>query len=225
VLPLDSEKCCRLSMANDLRSILKKNLLTVVLLAVAPVLAHVLRQPLRLFPAMVDWKTILTLSGLLLITTGIKESGLFHLLACRISRKIDNERLLAVFFVSLAAILSVFLTNDIALFIVVPVTLTLQRITERDYGKMIIFEAMAVNAGSSLVPIGNPQNVYLWHQWGISFHGFVWEMIPLVSVMFVGLLGMTFLCFPPKKIRACNKTWVYMKFAHIKMQPIVRNAS
>jgi len=31
--------------------------------------------------------------------------------------------------------------------------------------------------------------------------------------------------YDARTLRACNKTWVYMKFAHIKMQPIVRNAS
>jgi len=175
-----------------------------MLLAAALGLVYALRQPLRLFPAMVDWKTISTLSGLLLITTGIKESGLFYLFAYRIARKIDNERLLALFLISLAAILSMFLTNDIALFIVVPLTLTLQQIVESNYSKIIIFEAIAVNVGSSLSPIGNPQNIYLWHQWGISFHSFVRKMIPVVSIMSIWLLAMTFLCFPSKKIEVAN---------------------
>ncbi len=191
-------------MVNNIRSVLKRNLLTVVLLATALGLAYALHQPLRLFPAMVDWKTISSLSGLLLITTGIKESGLFYLLAYRIARKIDNERLLALFLIFLAAILSMFLTNDIALFIVVPLTLTLQQIVENDYSKIIIFEAIAVNAGSSLTPIGNPQNIYLWHQWGISFPSFVKEMAPLVSIMSICLLAMIFLCFPSRKIDAAD---------------------
>ena len=191
-------------MVSNIRSVLKRNLLTAMLLAAALGLAYALRQPLRLFPAMVDWKTISTLGGLLLVTTGIKESGLFYLLAYRIARKIDNERLLALFLVSLAATLSMFLTNDIALFIVVPLTLTLQQIVKEDYSKIIIFEAIAVNVGSSLTPIGNPQNIYLWHQWGISFHVFVGEMIPVVSIMSIWLLFMIFLCFPSRRIDVTN---------------------
>ncbi len=53
---------------------IRRNALTGALLAVALGLAYVLRQPLRMFPAMVDWNTVFTLSELLLITTGIKES-------------------------------------------------------------------------------------------------------------------------------------------------------
>ena len=87
-------------MANNIYStgvsVLKKNTLPMVLLGLSLGLAVFLRQPLERFPAMVDWNTIVTLCGLLLITTGIKESGLFYLAAYRISRQIRNERLLAL---------------------------------------------------------------------------------------------------------------------------------
>ncbi len=184
--------------------ILKKNILTLLLLAVAMWLALWLKQPVRTFPSMVDWNTIVTLSGLLLITTGIKESGLFSFLSYRIARRIDNQRLLSLFLVFVAALLSMFLTNDIALFIVVPLTLHLQEIVEDDYSRIIIFEAIAVNVGSSLTPIGNPQNIFLWHQWGLSFPVFVREMVPLVLVMAVVLFVMVLLCFPKKEIRVSN---------------------
>ncbi len=188
-------------MNNRVKSALSKNILTVILMAIALGLAYILRQPLKSFPSAVDWNTISTLSGLLLITTGIKESGLFYVVAYRIVSRINNERTLALFFTFLAAILSMFLTNDIALFILIPLTLTLQQIAERDYSKAIFFEAIAVNVGSSLTPIGNPQNIYLWHQWKVSFFVFVKEMIPLVSIMLFWLIGMIALCFPSRRIQ------------------------
>ncbi len=195
-------------MANDLSSsllyLLKKNALTALLFVAALGLSAIHRQPISVYPSLVDWNTIVTLSGLLLITTGIKESGLFSFLAYRISRRINNERLLALFLVSLAAVLSMFLTNDIALFIVVPLTLNLQSIVDDDYSKIIIFEAIAVNVGSSLTPIGNPQNIFLWHQWAISFPVFVSEMAPLVFVMAICLLIMVLVSFSSKRIKVKN---------------------
>jgi len=176
-------------------SILKKNTLAIVLGMVAFGLALGAGAPIDKIPALVDWQTIITLSGLLIVTTGIKESGLFYFLAYRISRRIDNERLLALFLVFLSAVLSMLVTNDITLFITVPLTLSLQKISENDYSKLIIFEAIAVNVGSALTPIGNPQNIFLWHQWGISFLVFVREMAPLVLIMSTILLIMTLLCF------------------------------
>ncbi len=195
-------------MANDLSSkllyLLRKNALTALLFVAALGLSAVHSQPISVFPSLVDWNTIVTLSGLLLLTTGIKESGLFSFLAYRISRRITNERLLALFLIFLAAVLSMFLTNDIALFIVVPLTLNLQSIVDDDYSKIIIFEAIAVNVGSSLTPIGNPQNIFLWHQWDISFPVFVKEMAPLVLLMAVCLLIMVLVSFSSKRIKVKN---------------------
>ncbi len=179
---------------------IKQYLFLIILALTAFGLALILHRPLRHFPDYVDWDTIVTLTGLLLITTGVKESGFFYLLAYRISRKINNVRLLSLFLVFSAALLSMFFTNDIALFIIVPLTLCLQDISKNNYTKLIIFEAVAVNAGSTLTPIGNPQNIFLWHQWGPSFPMFVKEMAPLVLILLTILFIFTRLSFPSKTI-------------------------
>ena len=49
--------------------------------------------------------------------------------------------------------------------------------------RLIIFEALAVNAGSLLTPIGNPQNILLWGRSGLSFFGFIGQMLPLAAAM------------------------------------------
>jgi len=185
-------------------SALKKNIPAAVLLAAGLGLAAFQGRRLGQLPAMVDWNTIFTLSGLLLTTNAIKESGFFSLVASKMVKGISDERLLAVFLIFMAAVLSMFLTNDIALFIVVPLTLKLQELACKDYRKIIIFEAIAVNAGSSLTPIGNPQNIFLWHQWGISFPVFVREMSPLVLVMAAWLLLFVFASFQSREIKVAE---------------------
>ncbi len=179
----------------------KRNIFLVSLIIISIGLAIYLSQPVEKFSSFVDWNTIITLSGLLLITMGIKESGFFFLLAYRISRQIKNERLLSLFLVFVSALLSMFLTNDIALFIIVPLTLSLQDISDSDYSKMVVFEAIAVNVGSSLTPIGNPQNIFLWHKWGISFLSFINELAPLILLLSVLLFIFTYLSFPSKRIK------------------------
>jgi di/tricarboxylate transporter len=62
--------------------------------------------------------------------------------------------------------------------------------------RLIVFEALAVNAGSALTPIGNPQNLFLWHQSGLSFGAFVWQMAPMVAVLMLLLLVCTWFAFP-----------------------------
>ena len=178
--------------------------LLVSLLALV-VLELLVGKPLSRFPAYVDWNTIVTLTGLLLITTAIKESRFFYWLAYRISARITNERNLALFLVTASAILAMFLTNDIALFIIVPLTLSLQKISGSNYIKFIVFEAIAVNAGSTFTGIGNPQNIHLWHQWQISFPLFSLKMLPLEGILLFWLLIGTIWVFPAKKIHSDSR--------------------
>ena len=100
-----------------------------------------------------------------------------------------------------AALLSTFLTNDVALFIVVPLTITLKRLCEIPVNRLIIFEALAVNAGSLLTPIGNPQNILIWGRSGLSFAGFIAQMAPLAGAMMLTLLLLCWCCFPGKALQ------------------------
>ena len=153
------------------------------------------------YPSFIDWQTIKALTGLLIITTGFKESKYFFIFSKRILKKLESERKLSIFLILLSATLSTFLTNDVTLFVVIPLTMSIQKVIKNDISKLIIFEAISVNVGSSLTPIGNPQNLFLWNSWGISFATFVLKMFPLFILLFVVLLAMTFLFIPDRKIK------------------------
>ncbi len=149
----------------------------------------------------IEWNTIIVLAGILTITTGIRESQYLSQAARSILAHPLTERRIALILVALSALLATFLTNDIALFIIVPLTLSLQDKIENDLTKLIIFEAIAVNVGSALTPIGNPQNLYLWHEWGISFLAFTGRMAPLAGLLLLLLLGFSWIFFGKNEIR------------------------
>jgi len=134
------------------------------------------------WPAAIDWHTIITLSGLMLLTKGVELSGYFDVLGRRMVRRFRTER-------------------QLALFIVVPLTITLKKLCEIPVNRLIIFEALAVNAGSLLTPIGNPQNILIWGRSGVSFLGFIGQMAPLALAMMVSLLVLSWFCFPSKALR------------------------
>ncbi len=98
-----------------------------LLLIIACVLSAIVPFVPASWPAAIDWHTIVTLSGLMLLTKGIELSGYFDVLGRKMARRFVTERQLAIFMVLAAALLSTFLTNDVALFIVVPLTLTLKK--------------------------------------------------------------------------------------------------
>ncbi len=192
-------------MSSNLLRFFKNNRLLTILTALAFILAWLFRQSPAACWTFVDWRTIRTLSGLLIVTYGIKESGFFNWLAYKLLHRLHNERTLALSLVLTSFILSMFLTNDIALFITIPLTLSFQHLLNNDYTKLIIFQAIAVNSGSSLTPIGNPQNIFLWHQWGIRFPEFVIQMLPLLAVVTPVLFIYVFFVFPSKSISIVSR--------------------
>ncbi len=144
----------------------------------------------------VNWPTIATLYGLLALTKGIETSGALAQAGRQLIDRMHGLRGLALLLVAAAAALSMLLTNDVALFIAVPLTLGLRRHARLPIGRLVIFEALAVNAGSLMSPIGNPQNILLWHSTGLSAAAFISQMAPLGGVLLILLLGMTAAAFP-----------------------------
>ena len=140
------------------------------------------RAPLD-YLRLVDWQTVGALAGLLAITQGVEKSGMLQLAAARLLTHTTNLRSLALVLSASAASLSALLTNDVSLFLLVPLTRVLAAQAHLPLLRLVVLEALAVNAGSALTPIGNPQNLYLWHRSGESFLGFMAMMAPTVAVM------------------------------------------
>lgn len=184
-----------------------------LLLLLGVILTLFQTEKIMQFPQFVDWDTIITLLGLLMLTKGVEVSGYFDFVGRKMINAIDNERRLALFLVTAAAVLSTFMTNDVALFIVIPLTITLKKLTSLPVTRLIIFEALAVNAGSLLTPIGNPQNILLWNKSGQSFLHFIGQMAPLALVTLVALLIVTGFCFPSRSLKktANNEGYPFQK--------------
>jgi Na+/H+ antiporter NhaD/arsenite permease-like protein len=179
----------------DLKKFFKEEIVLVVLVFLGIILTFAVPGHINEYISFVDWQTVMTLLLLIVIATGLKESGYLDLAAEKILAGIKNERMLAAFMATLSMVLSAFLTNDITLFIVVPLTLCMQKILKNDLVKVVVFEAIAVNTGSTLTPIGNPQNLFLWDMWGISFTGFIIKMAPIFGLMAAVLYFFTLFFF------------------------------
>ena len=137
----------------------------------------------------VDWNTLMILFTLLVVVAGFRESGYFAKMACGLLERSKDARSLAYKLVGTAFVLSPLITNDVALFVVVPITLELEGVLGKDMvERMVFLEVLAVNAGSSLTPIGNPQNVFIWRKWDVDFHAFILVMLPVVLLMGIALL-------------------------------------
>ncbi|MCM2549356.1 SLC13 family permease [Burkholderia glumae] len=159
------------------------------ILVVALVALQIARpQPVDALARLVDWQTVATLAGLLMVTKALEMSGFLMWLAHRIVHHVRTERSLAMLLIVFAAVLATWLTNDVALFVAVPLVASLQKLAPLPFKRLVICLAIAVNAGSIATPLGNPQNLFLWQRSGASFGRFILEMGPLALMTMLMLL-------------------------------------
>ena len=169
--------------------------LLVILIGLTPALLWAVPMPLVSLFGLVDWKTVGALAGLMVLSRGLEVSGLIDRLGRLVISRLHSERGLASALVVFAALLSAVVTNDVALFVTVPLTLGLARVASLPVARLVIFQALAVNAGSALSPVGNPQNLFLWQRSGTGFVEFTLAMLPIAAAMLVLVLALVPLAF------------------------------
>lgn len=122
---------------------------------------------------------------LFVMVKGLENSGLLRQLALAMER----GRNVAAKLVILTFLLSMLVTNDVALIVIVPLTLLL------NYQRMdllVILEALAANVGSALTPFGNPQNLFIYLHYRVHILEFMWTISLLAISGFVLLVAAAF---------------------------------
>ncbi|WP_424681529.1 SLC13 family permease [Frateuria sp. YIM B11624] len=168
-------------------------LLTLVLALVDP-------QPAAAWARWLQWPTLAGLAGLLIAIQGIRDSALVQHAAAVLAARTHSLRTLGLLLVASAALLSMVLTNDVSLFVLVPLTVAIGGLSNLPVLRMVVLEALAVNAGSTLSPIGNPQNLLLWQHGQLSFLGFAWAMLPAAAVMFALVAALAWIWLPRERV-------------------------
>jgi Na+/H+ antiporter NhaD/arsenite permease-like protein len=139
--------------------------------------------------AAVDLNVIFLLVGMMLGVNVMAATGLFEWLAVTIARiaRGDGVRILTLFLLA-TAVLSAFLDNVTTVILVAPITVLICEILEIKAMPFLIMEALASNIGGAATLVGDPPNVIIASQTGLTFNQFIVNMGPPVLIMlFVGL--------------------------------------
>lgn len=182
------------------RQKLKSEWLLLVFGTLTILLALIDAQPLSSYQRWLQLPTLAGLMGLLIAIQGIRDSGLVQRAAVGVVARAHSLRGLGLLLVAATAILSMVLTNDVSLFLIVPLTVAIGGMSNLPVLRMVVLEALAVNAGSTLSPIGNPQNLLLWQHAKMPFLHFVLGMLPAAVMMFALLAAFTLLWLPRDSI-------------------------
>ncbi len=126
------------------------------------------------------------LFALFVAVHGMQRSGFISL----ITQALEQGGAIPLKLVALTFFLSMLVTNDVALIVIVPMTLALD-IERRDI--LVILEALAANAGSALTPFGNPQNLFIYWFYDLHPLAFITSIAPFSSLFLILLLAASLL--------------------------------
>lgn len=135
----------------------------------------------------IDLKVLISLFNLMIVVEAFEEYKLLEVISIRILDKFSNERKVSLVLIVITFIFSMFVTNDVALITFVPLALIIAKKASINPAEIIIFQTLAANIGSSLAPMGNPQNLFLYSKFNINTLEFFYIMLPFV------VLGLAFL--------------------------------
>ncbi len=187
-----------------MRTFIRKEPVLVVAVVLALASAFFV-PPSKEYLSYIDVKTLACLFCLMAAVKGLECEGVLEKASGFFAKRLKNARMLAVFLVFACFFVAMLMTNDVALIALVPVSLSmLAACGLAEHGLLlVVFETIAANIGSSLTPIGNPQNLYLFHHYGMNLSEFLAAMLPIVLCGGV-LLALCCLLFPktPLKVPA-----------------------
>ena len=138
----------------------------------------------------IDFRTLSILLMLMLTMAGLQKLGVFKQAGEYLVCKAKDTREMIAILVALSFFSAMVITNDVALITFVTFTIISLEIAGRTDMLIItvVLETIAANLGSMLLPIGNPQNLYLYSKAGMSLNEFLGCMLPY-SVFAFALLA------------------------------------
>lgn len=132
----------------------------------------------------IDYQTLALLFCLMLIMAQFQKMGVFRTIGVKLLQKVNGSRQLCAVLILLCFFSSMLITNDVALITFVPFAITILKMAELEHRMIpvVVLQTVAANLGSMLTPIGNPQNLYLYGQSGMSLIRFVMLMLPYAAI-------------------------------------------
>ena len=150
--------------------------------AVAMVIFGIL-TPLEAIQA-IDFNTIILLLGMMMVIATLQLDGFFTLIANQTIRWSTSRFKLLTVITFITGISSAFLVNDAVVLMFTPVIILICRSLKINAIPYLVAEILASNIGSAMTITGNPQNMLIGLQSGISYTAFLLHLLP------VSILGM-----------------------------------
>lgn len=148
------------------------------------VLLHVMPQ--RDAFAFIDFNTIGLLTGMMLLVSVIKETGVFSYVAIKIAKKTKgNSWKILLWFSVFTAIASALLDNVTTVLLIAPITILIAEMLNIPPLPFLIAEILAANIGGTATLIGDPPNILIGSATDLSFLEFAIHLGPAAAITLI----------------------------------------
>ncbi len=191
---------------------LKKECVLIIAVTLA-ILSSIISMPKVSY---IDFKVLILLFNLMVVVAAFKELTVLDSIAIGLLKKCNTYTSISLALVFITFVSSMIVTNDVALITFVPLSMVVARKANINVLKIVIFQTLAANLGSSFTPMGNPQNLFIYSFYNLSPIDFFKITLPVVIL---AILFLVLLIFKDKKmnltldleeIKIDNKRDVYL---------------
>ncbi len=149
----------------------------------------------------IDLDLLLVLFALLVTVEILRTSGYLDVIVSASVARFRTTRAFGIAVIAFSGALAALVTNDVTLFVVIPFTVIASRLSDFDIEDAVILQIVASNLIGCLTPLGNPQNLFIYHRSGWDAWSFIRVMFPFVAWCAAGLLAAAFLLGPSHAMR------------------------
>ncbi|MFL5071107.1 MAG: SLC13 family permease, partial [Xanthobacteraceae bacterium] len=134
----------------------------------------------------VDWNTIGLLTGMMILVSISRRSGMFQYIAIWSAKAAKAHPAGILFLLQITtAVVSAFLDNVTTVLLIVPVTLAITKELQVPPYPFLFAEVFASNIGGTATLIGDPPNILIGSLAGLDFNAFVIHLTPVIVVVMV----------------------------------------
>lgn len=131
----------------------------------------------------INLSVLISLFNLMITTKALEDLRILDKMAITIINKCKTSKSISAILIFLCFFSSMIVTNDVALLTFVPLTLIISKKTDTPMMETIILQTIAANVGSSLTPMGNPQNLFIYSHYHLQPKTF------FLTVFFMAIVG------------------------------------
>jgi len=147
---------------------LKSNVLLVITIALMIFTSCIVKPNIHA----IHYQVLFLLFDMMLISSVLERYGLLKMISVRMVEGFNSEKKLSIAFIVITAIFAMLFTNDVALLVVIPLTIVLYKNIGINPIKLLVLEGLSANIGGSFSPLGSPQNMYIFLKYDISMKSF-----------------------------------------------------